>query len=86
MYDVKAQLYKKLAAQKGSPLSAEEFEDALWDLTATDFQNAFKKAHGGMYRKDIPLTFDIEHLDPYEDIPRIINILTQYKNGGKFYR
>ena len=86
MYDVKAQLYKKLAAQKGGPLSAEEFEDALWDLTATDFQNAFKKAHGGMYRKDIPLTFDIEHLDPYEDIPRIINILTQYKNGGKFYR
>lgn len=86
MYDVKAQLYKKLAAQKGGPLSAEEFEDALWDLTTTDFQNAFKKAHGGMYRKDIPLTFDIEHLDPYKDIPRIIDILTQYKNGGKFYK
>ena len=86
MYDVKAQLYKKLAAQKGGPLTASEFEDALWDLKISDFQNAFRKAHGGMYRKDIPLTFDIEHLDPQKDIPRIIDILTQYKNGGKFYK
>ena len=37
MYDVKAQLYKKLAAQKGGPLTAGEFEDALWDLKISDF-------------------------------------------------
>ena len=86
MYDVKAQLYKKLATQKGGPLTSGEFEDALWDLKISDFQNAFQRAHGGMYRRDIPLTFDIGHLDPQKDIPKIIEILTKYKNGGKFYR
>lgn len=85
MYDVKAQLYKKLAQEKGGALTAEEFADALWDLKISDFQKAFRRAHGGIYRKDIPLTFDIDNLTT-DDVTKIINQLTQYKNGGKFYK
>lgn len=85
MYDVKAQLYKKLAIQKGGSLTAAEFEDSLLDLNKQDFQNALRNAHGGMYRKDIPLTFNIENLTT-EDLNRIISLLTKYKNGGKFYK
>lgn len=85
MYDVKAQLYKKLYQQNGKPLNADEFADALWDLNKSDFQNAIKSAHNGYYVKENLLTFDVNKLT-LDDISKIINILTKYKNGGKFYQ
>ena len=85
MYDVKAQLYKKLYQQNGKPLNADEFADALWDLNKSDFQNAIKSAHDGYYVKENLLTFDVNKLT-LDDISKIINILTKYKNGGKFYQ
>ena len=85
MYDVKAQLYKKLYQQNGKPLNADEFADALWDLNKSDFQNAIKSAHDGYYVKENLLAFDVNKLT-LDDISKIINILTKYKNGGKFYQ
>ena len=83
MYDLKGQFYKKFAQQKGGPLSADEFADNLYDLTKKDFERALKRAHGGYYVRDKPTTFDVENLST-DDINKIINILTQYKNGGTF--